>query len=509
MAEPLHIVWFKRDLRVHDHAALSEAAARGPVLPLYIAEPGLWALGDASGRQWAFVAEALAELAVSLRALGAELVIRRGEAVDVLRAVLDAHPVAAVWSHQETGNAWTFARDRAVASLLRERGVPWHEPRQHGVIRALGRRDGWAARWERFMRAPEEPAPAALAPHGVVGEPGPAADLLSLTDDAPWRQDGGRAAGLALLDSFFGPRGRDYRRAMSTPVDAFDACSRLSPHLAWGTLSMREVYGRANRELDQLRGEGGDRTQAQSVVSFRSRLHWHCHFMQKLESEPELEHRHLHRAYDALDRDDDAGKLEAFRDGHTGYPFVDACLRALRAHGWINFRMRAMLCSFASYHLWLDWRATGPILARWFTDYEPGIHWPQMQMQSGTTGINTVRIYSPLKQSKDLDPEGVFIRRWVPELASFDTKALHEPWRIERGSGLDYPPPIVEHAAAVRAAKDRIFAVRRGRAHGEEADAVQAKHGSRRSGLAQTGRGPRARAEAKARTQSRQLGLDL
>jgi deoxyribodipyrimidine photo-lyase len=232
--------------------------------------------------------------------------------------------------------------------------------------------------------------------------------------------------------------------------------------------------------------------------------------MQKLESQPAIEVEHFHRAYDALDRDADPAKLRAFAEGRTGYPFVDACLRALAAHGWINFRVRAMLVSFASYHLWLDWRATGPILARWFTDFEPGIHWSQMQMQSGTTGINTVRIYSPIKQSRELDPDGVFIRRWVPELADLAGTALHAPWTLERAAnGIDYPPPIVDHAAAVKAARDRIFAVRRGVDYGEEADAVQARHGSRRSGLARTGRGPRARAAAKQRQDARQLGLEL
>ncbi|MFP4361591.1 MAG: FAD-binding domain-containing protein, partial [Alphaproteobacteria bacterium] len=300
-----------------------------------------------------------------------------------------------------------------------------------------------------------------------------------------------------------------YRRAMATPVEAFDACSRLSPHLAWGTLSLREVDRRARAELAAQDGPDGDRMRRQGLVSFRARLHWHCHFMQKLESQPSIELAPFHRAYDALDRDADPLKLQAFAEGRTGYPFVDACLRALAAHGWINFRVRAMLVSFASYHLWLDWRASGPLLARWFTDFEPGIHWSQMQMQSGTTGINTVRIYNPIKQSRDLDPEGSFIRRWVPELAGLAGEPLHAPGSVDlRARGIDYPPPLVDHARAVTAARERIFAVRRDAAYGDEADAIQARHGSRRSGLPRSGRGARARA-AKRRADPRQLGLDL
>lgn len=502
----MQIVWFKRDLRVHDHGPLSEAAGRGAVLPLYIVEPDFWALDDSSAPQWRFVAESLADLDAALRERGGRLLVRTGDAVAVLRDLIGAYRVGGVWSHQETGNHWTFARDRAVAALLCAHGIAWHERRQGGVVRGLRRRDGWAAGWERCMRAPVIGAPERLVVPPFDGSPPP---TLQLVDDAPGRQAGGRPAGRALLDSFFAERGRDYRRAMATPVDAFDACSRLSPHLAWGTLSMREVHRRALRELERLRRPDGDPVQAQSVVAFRSRLHWRCHFMQKLETEPAIEFRHFHRAYDALDRDADPRKLAAFAEGRTGFPFVDACLRALAASGWINFRARAMLCSFASYHLWLDWRATGPLLARWFTDFEPGIHWSQMQMQSGTTGINTVRIYNPIKQSYDLDPEGVFIRRWVPELTARAGRALHEPWTANLEGAVDYPPPIVDQVAAARRARERIFAVRRGRAYREEADAVQARHGSRRSGLPATGRGPRARAAAKARRDDRQLGLDL
>ncbi len=508
---PAQLVWFKRDLRVADHAPLAEAAARGPVLALYVVEPAFWTLPDSSGRQWRFVRESLVELQGALSRLGAPLLVRTGEAPAVLAALLDEHPVETVWSHQETGNAWTFARDRAVALLLRERGVRWEERRQHGVLRGLRRRDGWATRWERLMRAPSIPTPPALHTAPTAAGVLPATPAQMSADDPPYRQDGGRAAGLGLLNTFFGPRGRDYRRAMATPVDAFDACSRLSPHLAWGTLSIREVYQRANLELERHRsGNEGDDLQTKSIISFRSRLHWHCHFIQKLETEPEIENRHFHSAYDALDRDWDDRKLRAFAEGFTGYPFVDACLRALAAHGWINFRVRAMLCSFASYHLWLDWRATGPLLARWFTDFEPGIHWSQMQMQSGTTGINTVRIYSPIKQSRELDPDGTFIRRWVPELRHLDSAAVHEPWRTDlEARRLSYPPPIVDHTTAARRARERIYRLRRSETYRAEADTIQERHGSRRSGLPRSGRGPRARSPTPQPRVAEQLDLGL
>ena len=203
-----------------------------------------------------------------------------------------------------------------------------------------------------------------------------------------------------------------------------------------------------------------------SLISFMGRLHWHCHFMQKLEDEPRLEFENLHRGYDGVRPDmADQTKLDAWCMGQTGFPFIDACMRALDRHGWINFRMRAMLMSFASYDLWLPWRASGLHLARQFVDYEPGIHWSQVQMQSGTTGINTMRVYNPIKQGLDQDPTGAFVRRFVPELDGVPDAFIHEPWKWSGASSLPYPPPIVDHATAAKAAKDALYALRKGAGH--------------------------------------------
>jgi len=232
-----------------------------------------------------------------------------------------------------------------------------------------------------------------------------------------------------------------------------------------------------------------------SMKSFSGRLHWHCHFMQKLEDEPSLEHANLHRAYDGLrptaaDGESERARLHAWCSGETGLPFTDAVMRALHATGWMNFRMRAMLMAVASYHLWLDWRLPGEHLARMFTDYEPGIHWPQVQMQSGTTGINTIRIYNPIKQGFDQDPTGAFIRRWVPELAPVPSDYLHEPWKWENaGTVMDriYPLPIMDALAAAKEARRKVWSLRGGKAFKETASEIQSKHGSRKSGVPMRG----------------------
>ena len=278
---------------------------------------------------------------------------------------------------------------------------------------------------------------------------------------------------------------------MSSPVTAFDACSRLSPHLTWGTISMREVAQATSQRIRAIShlDDPASKSWRASLISFMGRQHWHCHFMQKLEDEPRLEFENLHRAYDGMRPDvADPQRLAAWCAGETGFPFIDACMRALHHHGWINFRMRAMLLSFASYHLWLPWRDSGLHLARQFVDYEPGIHWSQVQMQSGTTGINTMRVYNPVKQGVDQDPTGAFVRAHVSELAAVPDAFIHEPWRWPGASTLRYPPPIVDHAAAAKAARDALYALRKGSEHSEAAREIAAKHGSRKAGIPMTGR---------------------
>lgn len=510
----MQVVWFKKDLRVQDHAPLKRASLRGgPVLPLYAFEPEFWRLPDTSGRHFSFLAECLEDLRQDLARLGQTLIIRTGDVTSILEALSRERQIEGLWSHEETGNAWTFERDKRVAGWCRSKGIAWTECRQTGVLRGLKNRDGWARKWDTFMaEAPVEPpqlAPLTGIHPGSIPTPGE----LGLADDrCPGRQKGGRHEALSTLESFLFSRGKTYRTAMSTPVRAFNACSRLSPHLTFGTMSMREAAQAAwarQRELKESRFTGRSTWQG-SLRSFSGRLHWHCHFIQKLEDETRLEHHNLHSAYDGLRPSaPDLTRLRAWEAGETGLPFVDACMRCLRSTGWMNFRMRAMLIAVSSYHLWLDWRAPGEHLARLFTDYEPGIHWPQVQMQSGTTGINTIRIYNPVKQGLDQDPDGTFVRRWVPELADIEDNHIHEPWKADGAGkilGKSYPFPIVDYLSAAKEAREKVWAIRKGQAFRGKAADIQEKHGSRKSGIAMRGQ-ERTRRRARRNSSSDQADL--
>lgn len=497
----IQLVWLKRDLRIRDHAALAEAAERGPVCVLWLDEPELWRRPEHDLSHRLFIAGCLDELDADLRARGGRLTWRVGRAVDTLEALrrsFEPHGgLQAVWSHQETGLGWTFGRDRAVARWARDSGIPWHELGQDGVCRPHPSRDGWASRWTHAMSSPIRPAPdritdvsSVVADHAHGAPP----DLSTLgfgpTTASEPPQPAGSAQALALLDDFLAGRARGYRAGLSSPITAWSACSRLSVHLAWGSLSTRTAWQRTRLHIRRLAPSRDPDAIAlrEDLEAFEGRLRWRGHFMQKLEDAPRIEFENVHRAVDGLrERRFDEARFEAWREGRTGWPMVDACMRSLRARKWLNFRMRAMLVSMSSYPLWLHWRRPAIELASHFLDFEPGIHFSQIQMQAGTSGINRLRIYSPHKQAREHDPDGVFIRRWVPELAGVPTAYIHAPERMPADVqaragcrlGRDYPLPLVDARRASALARAKLERARSSAQARAESRTIHSRHGSR------------------------------
>ena len=335
------VVWFKRDFRVVDHAALAAAARRGPVLCLCVVEPSLWAQPDAATQHYHFMLEGARELHAELRRLGGRLHLVVGD----MPAVLDRLQALALSRQFTRKPATAPARDRAVALVSRTRR--WHEFPQFGASRRLADRDRWQpAGGHVGDRRCHSPRPSSSLCR--AGRARPAAASLGLPAVEPaLRQRGGREAALACLHDFLDVRSGQYRGGISSPLSAPTACSRLSPYLAWGQLSLREVV-QATRERIACLPEG-DRRRA-GLSAFVSRLYWHCHFIQKLESEPALEFENLHRGYDGLrEHDWNPAHFEALVAGRTGWPLVmpgdDAGVRpagSTRTRCWVGRRLPAV-----------------------------------------------------------------------------------------------------------------------------------------------------------------------
>jgi deoxyribodipyrimidine photo-lyase len=508
------VVWFKRDLRVCDHLPLWEAARSGPALMLYIVEPSLLAQPETDASHLQFIAESLDALRTALATRGARLFLRIGEVVNVLERLRRRLPFTHLYAHEETGNALTYARDRAVARFCRAHGVHFVEHWQNGVQRPLRTREGWARHFVERMTTPTLPPPAQIEDAAALAQGDPFGDdhgdgLLPFPERVglgpstkPQAQKGGEREGRATLKSFLATRCVDYRTAMSSPLSAAQSCSRISPHLAYGTLSVRQAFTATTRALAEARSPHAESRTSSSVAtrralslrSFQSRLFWQSHFMQKLESDTRLEFVAQHPGLQSLREDTpfDEHRFSSWCRGETGMPLVDACMRMLLQTGWLNFRMRAMLVSVASYHLWLPWRRPALHLAKHFLDFEPGIHFPQVQMQSGTTGTNTLRIYSPLRQARIQDPTGAFIRRWVPELAAVPDSFVHAPQTmpplVQQACGVligqHYPAPVVDESQALAQARARLTRARLALRAKEEGRAQTAalleRHGSRK-----------------------------
>jgi len=475
--EPINIVWFKKDLRIYDNEALNDALKTWNVIPIFVVEPDLWKLPDHSSRQWEFVRECLIDLNNSLSDIGLKLIIRVGNIQDVIKDFMKMFIVKGIYSHEETGNEWTFKRDQDLRHFAKNESINWNEYRQFGVFRGLQKRKNWSQKWEQHMSHELINVPKRANYFiDIPSDSLPSSKSLKLKlDKCSHRIQGGRKQGLYRLDEFLKYKIDNYQYSLSSPLKAFDGCSRLSPYLTWGCLSIREV-------VQAIRT-----TKKRGSRAIDSRLHWHCHFIQKLESEPELENHEYHPHMSGI-RKSNQFFLQAWSQGQTGIPFIDACMRSLNSHGWINFRMRAMLMSFASYQLWLPWQESGLCLARKFIDYEPGIHWTQCQMQSGTTAINTIRIYNPIKQGYDHDPEGIFIRTWVKELQCLSSKFIHEPWKINLFRqndpsfvlGKNYPLPIIDPIISAKTARAKLKDIRNKPGFFNIANKILEKHGSKK-----------------------------
>ncbi|WP_028637355.1 cryptochrome/photolyase family protein [Nocardioides sp. URHA0032] len=436
------VMWFRRDLRLRDNPALVEAAADGPVLPLFVLDPALWGPAGPSRRAY---------LAASLRALDAPVAVVAGD--PVRRVLLAAQSVAAERVHVAADfGPYGARRDAAVEAALAEHGVelvrtgsPYAvgpgrvtsgsgEP--YRVYTPFSR--AWA---EHGWRGPVD------APTGVrwLGLAGGTTDLPepALPDGLELPAAGEEAALRQWQDFLDRVDGYDEERDRPD----LDSTSRMSVHLRWGEVHPRTLLA----DLARRRSAG--------AATYRKELAWREFFADLLAARPQTAREYLRPEYARMRYDEPGPLLTAWQEGRTGFPIVDAGMRQLRATGWMHNRVRMVVASFLVKDLHLEWQHGARHFMRWLADADLASNQQNWQWAAGS-GVDAApyfRVFNPTTQGRTFDPAGSYVRRWVPELA--DAADPHDPGPEDRRAA-GYPEPVVDHAAERREALARWEAIR-------------------------------------------------
>ena len=455
----IDIVWFKRDLRTLDNKSLEIVAqSSNPVLFIYLFEPSVMDYPDYDKRHLQFIHGSLIDIQRKFRSYSLKLYLLKCEANEFFEEISKKYKINRVLSYQEIGNKLTFERDKNLFKFFKKNNIKWIQHKTNGIIRGLKSRKDWKKKWVDEMKSKVSFSDLNLIDKTEIDIPKKIETFSLKKNNDKNFQPGGETFAWMYMNSFLKKRHKGYTKNISSPTNSRISCSRLSPYITYGNLSSKQVY--------QLFSNSKNR----DIRNFLSRLQWRCHFMQKFDDEPTMEFNNINTAYNSIRNEFNRDLLIKWEEGKTGIPIIDACMRCLNETGYLNFRMRAMIVSFAAFNLWQNWKNFSHFLARKFLDYEPGIHYSQIQMQSAVTGINTVRIYNPIKNSKLLDPEGKFIKKWVSELKSVPKEYIHEPWKMTKieqemynfSISDNYFSPIIDIEQSRKNASEKIWKIRKG-----------------------------------------------
>ena len=487
----LTLFWFRRDLRLTDNIALVKASQIENIAAIYIYDPEIIQKKDFSYLHFDFIDDSLKELVKDFKSRGSVLNIFHNYSIDVLKSINNQFSIKKIITHSETGNWAIYNRDKKISDYCNKNGIEWENFQSNGVITNLKDRNGWAKKWNEGMKKDILNIPNISKFIGLENAKGRLNNNTLKIRKINYQKlyKGGESEAIKSLNSFLEDRGHYYSKGISSPLSSFSSCSRLSSYITHGNISIKQILQATSNRQKSLRENKIRTGWLKSLSSFSSRLRWHCHFIQKLKMQPNLEFTNMVSAYDTVRTSFNKDSFEKWSTGTTGFPMVDACMRSLKLNGWINFRMRAMLVSFASYNLMLDWRITSKYLSNYFIDYEPGIHYNQFQMQSGVTGINAIRIYNPVKQQIDHDPDSTFVKKWVPELKNIPLEYIQHPHllsgimqkKVGCIIGKAYPEPIVDLKVSTLKAKKIFYEIRSTEKAKNQSKKAYIKHGSRKN----------------------------
>ncbi|HIK45582.1 MAG TPA: deoxyribodipyrimidine photo-lyase [Leptolyngbyaceae cyanobacterium M65_K2018_010] len=438
------VVWFRRDLRVTDHAPLARAARRGVVIPVFIFDRALLHHPETGSARVAFLLMALAALDRDLHRLGGRLILRSGDPVEVLPQLVAATQAEGIYAYTDCERIYGRVRDARLNQTLAQRGmkIRWFEP--PASLDELIPYPRYRELWYRAMAQPLEPVPPRVTvPPDLASDPLPNLAALGHQSDGKPIPPASTRAARRLLQEFLTDKADRYYWQLSYP--GAEATSGLSPHIKFGVISVRECVQTVLQATD-----GGDSRRRRSHQQLIARLRWGCGFTQRFRYLPQLELRSLYRVFDDEGWEFDPELYRAWQTGQTGFPIVDAAARCLQATGGylaLNFRSRAIYASFLSNLAGIDWRYGALHFMRHLIDGDCPIDHYQWAMQSGVTHCvdkTWTRIYNPGQVAVDrCDPEGVFIKRWLPELADVPTDQLGQP-----PPRSNYPAPILDYKAA-------------------------------------------------------------
>ena len=438
------IVWFRRDLRIADHAPIYRAALRGGVIPLFIFDRSLLHHPETAAARVAFLLAALSALDQELRDRGGRLIIRFGDPVEVLPALIRETQAEGIYAYLDFERIYGRVRDARLNQALADQGlkIRWFEPA--GTTADLIPYPDYRALWYSQMESGVLPTPSRIdIPDGVVGEPMPTlAELGHLPDRKPIPPASIHDA-RQLLQDFLAEKSDRYYWQLSYP--SAEATTGLSPHIKFGVISVRECYVTA-KAFDPKENWKIARSQQQLIA----RMRWGSGFAQRFRYMPQLEVRSLYSVFDQDGWSFDEELYQAWQEGYTGFPIVDAAARCLQATGgWLalNFRTRALYSSFLSNLLGMDWRYGALHFMRHLIDGDCPIDHYQWAMQAGVTHCidkTWTRIYNPEQTAVDrCDPDGLFIKRWLPELEQVPANQLGAPPTLN-----GYPAPILDYKKA-------------------------------------------------------------